>query len=79
MRACPPSASITTGAWSKLFTISARSRAGIRVTPSSCTCTGRRSRADTSRSVVASTSSPPEAFINTPVSAGMPGREETAR
>src|SRR6266508_1187502 len=79
MRACPPSASKITGACSKLFTMSASSRAGMRATPSSWTWTSSRRRAETSKSVVARTSSLPEAFIRTPVSAGIPGREETAR
>src|SRR5712691_11308734 len=59
--------------------MSASSRAGTRAIPSSWTWTGNCSRAETSRSVVARVSSAPVAFISTPVRAGMPGRDDTAR
>ena len=60
--------------------MSASSRAGTSTVPSSFTWTSRESRAETSRSVVVRVSVPPgAASIRTPVSAGIPGRDETPR
>ena len=74
------SVSNSTGAFDRLFTVSPSSRAGTSAIPDSVTCTEIDSRADTSRSVVMSVSSPPSAAsINTPVSAGIPGRDDTPR
>ncbi|GBC87749.1 hypothetical protein HRbin12_01767 [bacterium HR12] len=78
--ACPPSASNSTGASDRFFTVSPRRRAGTSAVPPAVTSTSTVSLAETSRSVVVSVSpSPTRASSSTPVSAGMPGREETPR
>ena len=80
MRAWLWSVSNSTGASDSDFTVSPSSRAGTSAAPASVTCTAIVSRADTSRSVVMSVSSPPSpASISTPVSAGIPGRDDTPR
>jgi hypothetical protein len=62
------------------FSVSARSRAGTSAMPASWTCTLIVSLAETSRSVVVSVSVPSsDASSRTPVSAGIPGREDTPR
>ena len=74
------SVSNSTGASDSDFTVSPTSRAGTSATPGSLTCTSIDSRAETSRSVVMSVSRPSSvASMRTPVSAGIPGREETPR
>ena len=81
IRAWVPSASNSTGASGRLFTMSPNRRAGTSDTPASEICTSSMARrAETSRSVVVRTRAPASsAWISTPVSAGIPGLVETPR
>ena len=74
------SVSTSTGASESDFTVSPSRRAGTSATPASVTWASVESRAETSRSVVVSVMRPSSvASTSTPVSAGMPGLDETPR